>query len=198
MPVVSGGGISAASPVADSGQISGGRQCIHSGISILDEVEKRTAARLVFIEANSCLCGCIGGSLNVANRFPGRAPPERVFRAATHMADAHPEKNSTTPGSWPCPLWEGRIEPNPGAQLRRGHQQGVVKYEMMNSRQESARARLTARVARRLPGAGRGHRPRRSDRNGQQLQTQGTEPSKWPLRWSYVIRDEQATHAQCQ
>jgi len=43
---------------------------IHNVIDILEEIENERLRDIEFIEANSCMGGCIGGPLTVANRFP--------------------------------------------------------------------------------------------------------------------------------
>ncbi len=103
---------------------------IHSVISILDEVENERLRDIDFIEANSCLGGCIGGALNVANRFSGRARQSAYVRAANQLAQAHPEKFFDA-RHIVLPEWEHPIEPNPALNLDEDIGKALVKYEMI-------------------------------------------------------------------
>lgn len=112
---------------------------IHNVISILDEVENERLRDIDFIEANSCVGGCIGGPLNVANRFSGRARQSAYVRAANQLAAAHPEKfydvRQTILTEWDQPL-----EPNRALNLDEDIGQALLKYEQMEQ------------IVKRLPG----------------------------------------------
>lgn len=65
---------------------------IHNVIAILEEVENERLADIDFIEANSCIGGCIGGVLTVANRFSAKSRHRGYVRQAGLDEDQRDEQ----------------------------------------------------------------------------------------------------------
>ncbi len=103
---------------------------IHNVIAILEEVENERLHDVDFIEANSCVGGCIGGPLTVANRFSAHAR-QRAFvaaAAAASEASATVSKKAQLPRLEP---WAQLPGPNPAMQLDDDIIQALQKYEQM-------------------------------------------------------------------
>lgn len=69
---------------------------IHNAIAILEEIENERLRDIEFIEANSCMGGCIGGPLTVANRFSAKSRMNRYIREAELFEEAHGESTYKT------------------------------------------------------------------------------------------------------
>ena len=102
---------------------------IHSVIDILEEVENERLRDVVFIEANSCIGGCIGGPLTVANRFTART---RLKRSIDEAASARPtraeEDEAAAVLRWTVPLL-----PNHALMLDEDMETSLRKYEAMET-----------------------------------------------------------------
>ena len=113
---------------------------IHNVIAILEEIENDRLKDIDFIEANTCIGGCIGGPLTVSNRFAGKVRHRSFIEAAYKMSKTQIEK---------LDAWEtaaGDIElPEPvlsnrALQLDEDISKALHKYEQMK------------KIAARLPG----------------------------------------------
>ncbi len=62
---------------------------IHNVIDILEEIENERLRDIEFIEANSCMGGCIGGPLTVANRFSAKSRMNRYIQEAIVFEQTH-------------------------------------------------------------------------------------------------------------
>jgi iron only hydrogenase large subunit-like protein len=112
---------------------------IHNVISILEEVENERLRDIDFIEANSCLGGCIGGPLTVANRFSGTSRQRSYVRAASQLAFDKP-KSFFNVNEVILSEWDKSIEPNKALNLDDDIEQALVKYAQMED------------IVKRLPG----------------------------------------------
>lgn len=112
---------------------------IHNVISILEEVENERLRDIDFIEANSCLGGCIGGPLTVANRFSGKSRQRSYVRAANQLAAIHPERFYDVK-KMVLPEWDKPLEPNRAMNLDDDIGHALAKYEQMEQ------------IVKRLPG----------------------------------------------
>ncbi|NMA55706.1 MAG: 4Fe-4S dicluster domain-containing protein [Firmicutes bacterium] len=72
----SSGGEQAASGIGNSLIVDG----IHNVLSVLEEIELGRLADIDFIEAQACPGGCIGGILNVTNRFVAKVQLQHLVR----------------------------------------------------------------------------------------------------------------------
>lgn len=61
---------------------------IHNVIAVLEEIEMGKLANVDFLEAQSCVGGCVGGPLMVRNPFVGRVNLHKIARAARGQKDA--------------------------------------------------------------------------------------------------------------
>ncbi len=82
---------------------------IHEVMAILEEIENEQLQGIDFIETNSCLGGCIGGTLTVANRFAGKSRQRSYVLAAEHLPPAVRRRiqsrlDKISIGSWPEPV----------------------------------------------------------------------------------------------
>ena len=113
---------------------------IHNVIAILEEIENERLKDIDFIEANSCIGGCLGGPLTVANRFSGKSRQRAYIKAAQHMPKDYPAKRA----AWESAIGDislpDQLEANPALQLDDDITQALLKYEQMNE------------IAERLPG----------------------------------------------
>lgn len=112
---------------------------IHNVISILEEVENERLRDIDFIEANSCLGGCIGGPLTVTNRFSGKSRQRSYVRAANKLAATHPEKFYDVK-NMVLSEWDRPLEPNKALNLDDDIGQALAKYDQMEQ------------IVKRLPG----------------------------------------------
>ncbi len=103
---------------------------IHSVISILEEIENERLRDIDFIEANSCVGGCIGGPLTVANRFSGRSRQAAYVKAAEQLTTAHPERFHK-PLDVQLDEWDVPLEPNRALNLAEDIGEALAKYEQM-------------------------------------------------------------------
>ena len=109
---------------------------IHSVIEILEEIENERLRDVVFVEANSCIGGCIGGVLVVANRFTARTRLKRSIESAAVSPPAHDvAREAARLLRWTLPL-----APNPALQLDADLELALAKYERLE------------RIAKELPG----------------------------------------------
>lgn len=113
---------------------------IHNVIAILEEIENERLRDIDFIEANSCIGGCLGGPLTVSNRFSGKARHRGYIEAAMHMPASFPEKLATWESAAGDIGLPDAIEANPALQLDEDIVQALRKYEQMK------------KIAERLPG----------------------------------------------
>ncbi|MGI6334075.1 MAG: [Fe-Fe] hydrogenase large subunit C-terminal domain-containing protein [Saccharofermentanales bacterium] len=113
---------------------------IHNVIAILEEIENERLKDIDFIEANSCIGGCLGGPLTVANRFSGKARHRTYIKAAEHMPENYPARRAAWESAVGDISLPDRLEANPALQLDDDITQALLKYEQMKE------------IAERLPG----------------------------------------------
>ena len=103
---------------------------IHNVISILEEIENERLRDIDFIEANSCLDGCIGGPLTVANRFSAKSRLRSYVHAANSLATTHPERFHK-PLDITLDEWNVPLEANRALNLAEDIGEALAKYEQM-------------------------------------------------------------------
>ncbi|MHB8962076.1 MAG: [Fe-Fe] hydrogenase large subunit C-terminal domain-containing protein [Saccharofermentanales bacterium] len=103
---------------------------IHNVISILEEVENERLKEVDFIEANACIGGCIGGPLNVANRFSAKTRLSRYVEESRLQALAYPHKVFES-GKVRIHKWKKPIVSNPALSLDSNISDALEKYEKM-------------------------------------------------------------------
>lgn len=105
---------------------------IHNVMAILEEIENERLRDIDFIEANSCMGGCIGGPLTVANRFSAKSRQRSYIQSAEQLSEDHPEAifpaDQINLAAWP-----GIIEPNRALQLDEDIFKALEKYEHMEA-----------------------------------------------------------------
>lgn len=112
---------------------------IHNVIAILEEIENERLRDIEFIEANSCMGGCIGGPLTVANRYSAKSRYNGYVRAAEKLSANNPEK-VYQPQNDVLETWEESPAPNDALKLDPNIMRALEKYEQME------------KIARNLPG----------------------------------------------
>ncbi len=99
-------------------------------VGILEEIENERLRDIDFIEANSCMGGCIGGPLTVANRYSAKSRLNRYVREAEDFERDHPEAifkaDTVSIESWPEPP-----EANNALKLDPDIFKALEKYEQM-------------------------------------------------------------------
>ena len=113
---------------------------IHNVIAILEEVENERLRDIDFIEANSCIGGCIGGPLTVANRFSGKSRHRVYIAAAEQLPEEQMARIAKREAKTSLQEWPLEILPNRALQLDEDIIQALHKYEQMKE------------IAARLPG----------------------------------------------
>jgi iron only hydrogenase large subunit-like protein len=113
---------------------------IHNVIAILEEVENERLRDIDFIEANSCIGGCIGGPLTVANRFSGKSRHRSYIAAAEQLPEEQKARIARREAKTRLPAWPQPVLPNKALQLDDDIVQALQKYEKMKE------------IAARLPG----------------------------------------------
>ncbi|MHB1452524.1 MAG: [Fe-Fe] hydrogenase large subunit C-terminal domain-containing protein [Saccharofermentanales bacterium] len=103
---------------------------IHNVISILEEIENERLKEVDFIEANACIGGCIGGPLNVANRFSAKTRLSRYVEETRLQALAEPEKIFHSE-KVRIHKWKKSLESNPALSLDTDISGALEKYEKM-------------------------------------------------------------------
>ncbi|MDD2533711.1 MAG: [Fe-Fe] hydrogenase large subunit C-terminal domain-containing protein [Eubacteriales bacterium] len=99
-------------------------------VGILEEIENERLRDIDFIEANSCMGGCIGGPLTVANRYSAKSRLNRYVREAEAYEQMHPDavfKAITCDMN----VWDHLPEPNRALQLDPNILKALEKYEQM-------------------------------------------------------------------
>ncbi len=102
---------------------------IHSVIEILEEIENERLRDVLFIEANSCIGGCIGGVLTVANRFAART---RLKRTIEEAAGSPPPLDAAREAARAL-RWTQALAPNPALQLDADMERALAKYERLEA-----------------------------------------------------------------
>jgi len=113
---------------------------IHNVIAILEEVENERLKDIDFIEANSCIGGCIGGPLTVANRFAGKSRHRTYIAAAEQLPEEQRISIASRENKVQIQEWPETVLPNNALQLDEDILQALQKYEQMKA------------IAARLPG----------------------------------------------
>lgn len=103
---------------------------IHNVIDILEEIENERLRDVDFIEANSCVGGCIGGPLTVANRYSAKT------RLTHYVNDARECKlncneNVFDPTNTNIEKWSMQLLPNSALKLDPDISTALEKYEKM-------------------------------------------------------------------
>ncbi len=112
---------------------------IHNVIAILEEIENERLRDVEFIEANSCMGGCIGGPLTVANRYSAQSRYTGHVRAAEELQRNEPGKVYEPANSY-LAAWPESPEPNDALKLDPNIMLALQKYERME------------KIVRNLPG----------------------------------------------
>lgn len=99
-------------------------------IQILEEVENERLRDIEFIEALSCMGGCIGGPLTVANRYSAKSRLNRYVREAELFEREHPNSVFKADQATIDP-WDHAPEPNRALQLDPDIFKALEKYEQM-------------------------------------------------------------------
>ena len=99
-------------------------------IQILEEVENERLRDIEFIEALSCMGGCIGGPLTVANRYSAKSRLNRYVREAELFEREHPNLVFKADQATVDP-WDHAPEPNRALQLDPDIFKALEKYEQM-------------------------------------------------------------------
>lgn len=103
---------------------------IHNVIAILEEIENERLRDVEFIEANSCIGGCIGGPLTVANRYSAKTRLTRYTEAARLKREQNPE-SIFDPGQVQIEKWTEELLPNDALKLDTDIAKALDKYETM-------------------------------------------------------------------
>ena len=103
---------------------------IHNVIDILEEIENERLRDVDFIEANSCIGGCIGGPLTVANRYSAKTRLARYVEEARKKRAQDPE-SVFDPSSIQAKKWTGKLYPNNALMLDKDISKALEKYETM-------------------------------------------------------------------
>lgn len=99
-------------------------------VAILEEIENERLRDIEFIEANSCMGGCIGGPLTVANRYSAKSRLNRYVREADDFEKVHPEAIFKADRVELEP-WPSSPEPNNALKLDPDIFKALEKYEQM-------------------------------------------------------------------
>ncbi len=99
-------------------------------VAILEEVENERLRDIEFIEANSCMGGCIGGPLTVANRYSAKSRLNRYIREADEFERNNPHAVYKADLISLDP-WEELPEANRALQLDSDIIKALEKYEQM-------------------------------------------------------------------
>jgi len=103
---------------------------IHNVIDILEEIENERLRDVDFIEANSCIGGCIGGPLTVANRYSAKTRLSRYVESAKNKRKEHPDL-IFDPNSIQAKKWTQEIMPNNALKLDPDISKALEKFETM-------------------------------------------------------------------
>lgn len=103
---------------------------IHNVIDILEEIENERLRDVDFIEANSCVGGCIGGPLTVANRYSAKTRLSRYVESAKNKRNENPDL-IFNPDSIQAKKWTQDILPNHALKLDKDISKALEKYETM-------------------------------------------------------------------
>lgn len=103
---------------------------IHNVISILEEIENERLKEVDFIEANACIGGCIGGPLNVANRFSAKTRLSRYVEEVRLQTQANPNRVFRSE-QIRLHKWKKPLEANPALSLDTNISDALEKYEKM-------------------------------------------------------------------
>ncbi len=103
---------------------------IHNVIDILEEIENERLKDVDFIEANSCVGGCIGGPLTVANRYSAKTRLSRYVESAKAKRSEDPSR-IFDPGSIEIKKWTKDLYPNNALKLDKDISIALQKYETM-------------------------------------------------------------------
>lgn len=106
---------------------------IHNVIAILEEVENERLRDIDFIEANSCIGGCIGGPLTVANRFSGKSRHRTYIAAAEQLPEEQRIAIDSRESNVRIEEWPEPVMPNNALQLDEDIIQALQKYEQMKA-----------------------------------------------------------------
>lgn len=99
-------------------------------VAILEEVENERLRDIEFIEANSCMGGCIGGPLTVANRYSAKSRINRYVREADEFEKHNPQAVFKADQIVLEP-WANVPEPNRALQLDTDIIKALEKYDQM-------------------------------------------------------------------
>ncbi len=103
---------------------------IHNVIDILEEIENERLRDVDFIEANSCIGGCIGGPLTVANRYSAKTRLSKYVDAARLNKINNPESVFKT-DSHNAKKWSVPLSGNEALKLDKDISVALKKYETM-------------------------------------------------------------------
>ena len=99
-------------------------------VGILEEVENERLRDIDFIEANSCMGGCIGGPLTVANRYSAKSRLNRYVREAELFEREHPDLVYKA-DSIEIDPWPNAPEANNALSLDTDIIKALAKYDQM-------------------------------------------------------------------
>jgi iron only hydrogenase large subunit-like protein len=103
---------------------------IHNVISILEEIENERLKDVDFIEANSCIGGCIGGPLTVANMYSAKTRLARYVKEARNSISEKPDR-LFDPDSIPVKRWKIPLSSNNTLKLDSDLSKALEKYDSM-------------------------------------------------------------------
>lgn len=126
----SSGGEQAASGIGNSLVVDG----IHNIISVLEEIELGRLTDIDFIEAQACPGGCVGGILNVNNRFIAEARLQHLVRDLPPSASLSERLHLLGFDRVQVPGIE--VEPRPIVHLDRELKKAMQKLQLVNELME--------------------------------------------------------------